>query len=263
MKTLITIVLLLGISFHSCAIKPDTVYVSTPFDHGMHIIETDIYTADSFSIRTWIFNPSVEDSNTQTLIIAGSDAGNMSYTIGHAANLALNGFRVVTFDYRGFGRSQAFTFYPDQYYCAEFERDLEAVVDYCYLKYGKKLNILSNSLGSLVTLNVAKQNHQKIRALIFDGLVAEPNEVIKRVNKLKNKHIKELEANEEIFVIPDSINVLVFSGNKDQYTTTEDVLKFQEKNHNCQVFIYNGGHLETPQALNPLYYRFISSFIDF
>jgi pimeloyl-ACP methyl ester carboxylesterase len=48
------------------------------------------------------------------IVLAGSDAGNMSYDLPLAAFLTAN-FQVpvLLFDYRGFGSSQEFPFDPD------------------------------------------------------------------------------------------------------------------------------------------------------
>lgn len=244
------------------AIKPDSIYHSLPSEFGIKYQEFQVTTIDSLSINVWVFNPELSDSNTQTIVIAGGDAGNMSYLIQYAGNLSLFGFRVVTFDYRGFGKSDKVSFEPNQYYCKGFDYDLNAILDHFYFKHQKKVNLLSFSLGSLVTLNVMPQNYSKVNNIIFDGLIADPNAVIKRANKIKGRNVKKINFNSKLLTLPLNIESLVFFGSQDQYVKAKDIDKFRIFNENCYVMTYPGGHLASAGKLKMIYYQLISDFLQ-
>ncbi len=244
------------------AVKPDSVYHRLPTDFGLSIEETQILTTDSFSINTWIYEPDHTDSTTQTIILVASDGGNMGALITHAFYLRHSGLRVISFDYRGFGHSSKYKFDSTVFYYPEFEKDLSAVVNYTYTRYGKPVYILAFSLGTLVTLNCISSDTLRYDKIILDGLVSNPEAVVKRVKRIKKKKKLTYTAfNHSIFKVPNN-PTLVFSARLDDITTSQDALDFQNQNSNCILILFNGPHLGGLQTLQNRYFGFISKFLE-
>lgn len=142
----------------SWALKPEKEYPAVPTDYGIIYREAHLTTDDSIQINAWffpaqdtagIFNDAVghfplpeelkrssrpyrtlDSLRRPTVIICNGDAGNMAWLIYHAYPLFVNGFNVLTFDWRGFGASQDWPIEPDFLCHTEFLRDYNAVVNY-------------------------------------------------------------------------------------------------------------------------------------
>lgn len=66
-------------------------------------------------LAAWLVPPLVGALNQHTtMVLAGTDSGNMSSFLFQARALAAAGYQVLLFDYRGFGHSQAFAIDQNQ-----------------------------------------------------------------------------------------------------------------------------------------------------
>ena len=111
MKTttsLFILIVFLGLMNHAFAIKPDRDYFMTPDSVDWNYEQLEITTEDNFKLNSWIYEANLENSKDTALILAYPDAGNMSYFVYYAWTLAKAGYTVITFDYRGFGKSDDF-----------------------------------------------------------------------------------------------------------------------------------------------------------
>lgn len=245
----------------SFALKPDSTYINIPSDFGIPFKELVLNTTDNAKINTWIFEPNVSDSNTKNIIIVNSDAGNMSYNITYAAYLHYRGYRVIMFDYRGFGKSSPFKIDSLNFYYSEFEIDLMTVTKYVSKSYLNKPNILAFSFGTIVTLNLQNIDTSLFNKYIFDGLVSNPNELITRVQKIKNKKLNTYSFAKTINNIKDK-NALIFVGVEDKFTTLNDATTFLKLNKNSELIIHSGNHLESAIKLNAKYFDYINAFLN-
>ena len=142
---------LLILSTEAFAIHPYKDYVAVPSQMGMGYDSLNIPTSDHFRLTGWYCKP-IKDSSDILIILAGTDAGNMSYDL-QVAQLLTQKFPVLLFDYRGFGSSQAFAYDPNAIGHPEYLTDLDAVVSYAQMKYpGKKIVIYGRSLGAALAL---------------------------------------------------------------------------------------------------------------
>lgn len=110
------------------AVNPERGYKAKPDKYKIEFRESVIKTPDEARINTWTFEPQTAAKIGTTIILAGGDAGNMGYLIIYADGLRKQGFRVVSFDYRGFGESSDFTTSREILYYDEFATDLQAVI---------------------------------------------------------------------------------------------------------------------------------------
>lgn len=94
----------------------------------------------------------------------------MSYYLAHIELLIKSGYRVVSFDYRGFGKSNAFKIDEKMLYYTEFVEDLRAVIQYVKKSYpSRQLGLLGLSMGTIIgTLALEKEN---IDFFIGEGFV--------------------------------------------------------------------------------------------
>src|SRR5437763_9493265 len=108
MKTHFTIAVVLFMSIlvqSGFCLKPDHKYIQTPTDVHLQYDSLNIKTTDNIRLTAWLCKPTSVKNNT-IVILASSDAGNMSYNLGIVEGLVSNlGINVLMFDYRGFGTS--------------------------------------------------------------------------------------------------------------------------------------------------------------
>lgn len=228
------------------AIDPDREYIRTPDAVQWKYQELDILTRDGFRLRTWVYEAKPEKDRDTVLILAYPDAGNMSYFVYHAAILANAGYTVVTFDYRGCGKSQDFEIRREYLYHLEFAWDLEAVVATIAQKMStKKLGIWALSMGTTIASRAYPQVKNQISFIVGDGFVVDP-EGIAAFYHSKGKRIILPESRDEFQKSLGSIDcpLLILTASNDKITTQESAENLQEKLGNtCQITRYEGEHL--------------------
>ena len=85
---IIVLFLVLSISFVCKSIKPDPNYIQTPKDLGLDFESFQIPTSDGALLHSWKINAVKEQKKFVTLVVAYSDAGNMSCQLNQAAILS-------------------------------------------------------------------------------------------------------------------------------------------------------------------------------
>lgn len=139
------------------ALKPQKEYVALPSDYGIIYRDVSFLTKDSLKITGW-FYPAQDttgisndlvgrklqehqkgkprpyqvshDEKCPTIVICDGDAGNMSFLIIYAYHLIISGYNVLTFDWRGFGKSDEWPMDQDRLSYVEFLNDYDAAIDY-------------------------------------------------------------------------------------------------------------------------------------
>ncbi|MBK8500787.1 MAG: hypothetical protein IPL46_00505 [Saprospiraceae bacterium] len=84
MKIRITLALIILCQILTFAIKPEKEYKMTPSDLDIKFEEHRIKTVDGAELISWMMEPNALLDNDKTIIICGSDAGNMGYTVFYA-----------------------------------------------------------------------------------------------------------------------------------------------------------------------------------
>jgi hypothetical protein len=157
MKKFNFLILMVLISCHLFAIRPDSTYLVTPNHYGLKYRECDFYTEDSVRLVGWLIpaqkkveldsmqlpafynNPINNQYNIcdylpkPTIIICDGDGGNMSYTIWMANEFVGYGFNVFMFDWRGFGKSQGWEIDERLLVLPEFLKDYQAAINFVTL----------------------------------------------------------------------------------------------------------------------------------
>ncbi len=241
------LIFLMLFSFNSVySINPDREYIRTPDSVNWNYQQLDIHTRDGFRLNTWIYEAKPEKDRDTVLILAYPDAGNMSYFVYHAAILANAGFTVVTFDYRGFGKSQDFEIQRENLYHKEFAWDLEAVVETISKEIpSKKLGIWAMSMGTTITSRAYPQVKKRIDFIIGEGFVTDPDGIVDYY-KEQGKEILLPESSDEFKKSVESIDcpLLILTASNDEVTTHESAVKLRKKlGDNCEISGYEGDHL--------------------
>lgn len=228
------------------AINPDREYILTPDSVNWEYQELKIPTKDNYVLNTWIYKANEENDKDTVLILAYPDAGNMSYFVYHSAILANAGYTVVTFDYRGFGKSDDFAIQREYLYYPEFALDLESVVSFMSTKFqSDKIGVWGMSMGTTVISRAYPQIKTHVDFIIGEGYVTNPSAIVDRYKKL-GKEILLPEASQTYEELIQNIDIplLILSASDDTITSSQDALNLQSQlGLNCKAIEYQGAHL--------------------
>ncbi len=244
--------LLINLSQSVHAIDPDREYIRTPDAGNWPYEALKITTEDKIKLNTWIYEADKTKNKNTVIVLAYPDAGNMSYFVYHAWIMAKAGYTVVTFDYRGFGKSDDFTINKSALYHTEFITDLTAIVDNIYTRFqDKKIGIWAMSMGSIITSRAYPSIKGKIDFIIGEGYVTDTSAIIDKY-QAQEKHLDLPEASGTYMNSIQSINIpmLIFTASEDTITTHEDALKLKDKlGDTCHIIQYQAAHLQGFQYL--------------
>lgn len=181
------------------------------------------------------------------LVLAYPDKGNMSYWLYYAAMFVQDGYTVVTFDYRGFGKSSDFEVRRDFEYHTEFVTDLVSVVNAVDVKFTeKRVGVWALSMGTIVVTRAAAELEQSLDFVIGEGFVTDLPKVIERIETVKQRqiHLPEDEGIHKKCLENLGVPLLIFAADKDELTTAADAFELQKtKPRTCEVLVYEGEHL--------------------
>lgn len=156
------------------ALKPFPKWVATPDTMGLKYQSLILATPDRVQLAAWLVEPvaGAPDQRT-TMVLASGDYGNMSYQLFQARALAVAGYRVFMFDYRGFGHSGAFAIDQHRLYYEEFATDLRTALAEARRRGPRqRVGIIGYSMGTLLGAEVAAAT--RCDFLITDGYIGNP-----------------------------------------------------------------------------------------
>ncbi len=256
--------LLCCVAAPALAISPLVEYMPAPVvPHTEHFVKTQ----DNVRIKLWQL-PAVAERRGITIILSGSDFGNMSYLSQDASILAQAGFDVFTYDYRGFGKSQQVRLNEEMMYYTEFVKDLQAVIAYARKAFpGNKLCLMGYAMGTLVNIN-AVINKEKVDYCIADAQIYDPQAVAERMTaKRKGTYLPKVRLPKDKTKYKEAykhitVPLLIFQGRQDDICTVSDAENIKAAAPNVQLELYDGGHLQALYTLNIEYYEKIISFLE-
>jgi pimeloyl-ACP methyl ester carboxylesterase len=190
-------------------IRPDSTYAFTPQARGMMYKEFQVKTSDNIQLNVWFYPAQEllsEDSMKKyldnehlereyvvdesikkpTILICNGDANNMAYLLGFATFLCPNGYNVVTFDWRGFGKSQEWKFGKD-IACQEFIIDYNTVLDTLIKLPGvdsSRIGAFGFSTGAYISF-LQFPLRKEIKALTVRGMFTSYADVVKYLDVIK------------------------------------------------------------------------------
>jgi alpha-beta hydrolase superfamily lysophospholipase len=236
-KTILFI--LLGLTTAANAINPEREYKWTPDMRGLRYFEYQVKTIDNFTINIWEYELPDSVKSDKTIILVGTDAGNMGYLIWQAKAFLTKGLRVITFDYRGFGESSDFTINKDFLFYTEFGLDLDSVIKTTRKKYPTdKIGLYSLSMGTHISL----LRTERIDFSIAEGFYYNPQKVVDRIKINKGETVLLPKNAKTIYKLKQKTPTMIFCADNDKTTMSEDAKEFSKKN-NVTIVEFKGEHL--------------------
>jgi hypothetical protein len=173
------------ISICSYGLNPSKTYAHTPDEYGMTYDTISIHTADGLVLKGWYFK-ATEAGSFKIMIISNDGDGNMADNIELVSSFLTLGYNVMTYDYRGYGKSADFTIDKDFFIYAQFQKDIEAALAYVkkYQAKMKTVHIYGKGIGAGLSLAVGA-NHTEVGKIIADSPYSnfeEMKTIIKEVN---------------------------------------------------------------------------------
>jgi pimeloyl-ACP methyl ester carboxylesterase len=248
------------------ASKPLAAWWAKPDTLGMNYQPLTLTTPDYVQLAAWLIAPAVgaPDQHT-TMVLAGSDYGNMSYQLFQAKAMAAAGYQVMMFDYRGFGHSGAFAIDQSRLYYPEFATDLRTALAAARRRTPhQRVGILGYSMGTLLGTLVAATT--KCDFLITDSYVADPQGIVAYF-ATKQKTVT-LPADAATYAqVPPKVKCpwLLITGTEDLRSPLADSLaiaRAARRRQRREVLAVKCDHLGAMEALtNDVYTQKISSFL--
>lgn len=258
------------LSHAALAIKPLRKYYQTPDSVGMAYQPIRISTPDKLQLQAWDCPPAAGPDKRTTIVLANGDAGNMGGWVHMAKELTTQGYRVLLFDYRGFGQSDEFAIDQERLYYNEFADDLGAALAYARRQHPRnRTGILAFSMGTIMATKVAAR--EKLDFLIGEGYVADPIWHVENIKQLKDKTVT-LPADAERYqqLLPRiGCPMLLVAGTTDAFTPlahSEQVVNAATGKQVRRLVKFEGGHLQgsaklSQQRYADAYVQMISDFI--
>lgn len=172
----------------SFAVNPSRKYAAKPGDFGLNYEEVNIETEDNLTLKGWFYKPA--ETSYKMIILSDDGDGNMADLIEIASNFVSLGFNVLTYDYRGFGESADFTINNNFYIYAQFEKDLQAAINYTR-KYQSKMKVIDLygiGIGGALSIAVGT-SRPEIHQVIADSPYSTLEGIKKRIKEKRNLDI--------------------------------------------------------------------------
>lgn len=159
----------------SCSLNKKFYYTKTPY--------VGIQTNDRYKISSNFFKVSSKDSlnyvilepnkleTKATLFMCHGNGGNISNWIGLAEKLVEDNYKVVMFDYRGYGRS---TGRPSH---KNVLKDSNSLLNHILENEKKEVYLWGFSLGGNLAIVLAHKNQQKISGVIIEAPFTSNNDI--------------------------------------------------------------------------------------
>jgi pimeloyl-ACP methyl ester carboxylesterase len=170
------------------ALNPEKEYKVLPDEFGLAYEKLTIPTKDNMQLAAWLYKCPTESK--KLIILSGNGEGNMSKLIEMASQFLTLGYNVITYDYRGFGESSEFKINKNFYIYAQFEKDLNAVIDYSRKYYSKfrQLDLYGQGLGAGLSIGVGC-NRTEINKIIADSPYNTLESIQKKFKESKNQEV--------------------------------------------------------------------------
>lgn len=255
---------LLVFNTHAIAVNPERGYKAKPNVYGMEFSEIKIKTPDAALINVWIFEPATSSSsnNAMTIILASGDSGNMGYLLTYADGLRKQGFRVVSFDYRGFGESSEFATSRDMLYYDEFMTDMNSVIAHARGLYPKsQIGVMGFSMGTIFALTAASKNLSSF-TIVESAVTNVPQLVARWSSKGKTLRYPPSGTALEQTIKKVRTPILLFAGKADTITALNEAKTLLLGHESTRRLVeYAGGHLEGWKMGND-YFAAVKNFVQ-
>lgn len=188
MKKLFFLTLTLLAVTSAFALNPSRKYAARPGDFGLEYDEVTIQTSDNLNLKGWLYKP--QTPSFKMIILSGSGDGNMADLIEVASNFVTLGYNVLTYDYRGYGESEDFNINNNFFIYAQFEKDLNAAIDYSRKYYSKMkiVDLYGVQVGAGLSIAVGC-NRKEIFQVIADSPYSTLEGIKKKFKEFAGKDV--------------------------------------------------------------------------
>ena len=234
---------------HLWALGPEREYKIKPDEYGITYEEITINTEDGLKLKGWLYKP--RNPSTKIIVLSNSGDGNMADLIELATNFVTLDYYVITYDYRGYGESSDFKINNNFYIYAQFEKDLNAVMDYVkkYHSRTRTVHMWGVGMGAGLSLAVAA-NRPEVSAVIADSPYGTLEGIKANIQKANGKDMLlpigyNKVAIEPQYALTDKGNnltsILFIAGDADQVYTVKDIKALAKLKKNTSVYTVKGG----------------------
>jgi len=272
MRKVVFVSVLMVLVCHAHALNAVKEYAHTPADFGLTYEEVSITTDDNLKLKGWLFLP--KTTSFRMVIISHDGDGNMAKMIEIASQFTSIGFNVLTYDYRGFGGSDDFNINNDFYIYAQFEKDLNAAIDYVkrYHSKNRNINLYGVGLGASLSLSIGAVRCDIISKIIADSPYLTLEDVKAAIKTHYGKDVLLPLGFDKMLLEPKhalaskgaSLNgILIIAGDKDPVYTVKvarEIAKIRSKI--SSVFVVKGATIETTFSTDKNeYFKQVKSFL--
>lgn len=249
MKNIILFFIVLLAGNLAMALNPSREYKQTPKDFDMNFQEIKIPTDDNLNLFGWYFKP-MEETSKKFIIVVDDGNGNMADNIELISNLLTLDYHVVSFDFRGYGKSDDFTIEKDFFIYSQFIKDVDAVVKYMRKYHTVTFDGYGIGMGAGLLLAMAA-NKTEIRKVIADAPYISFDHIKNREREKKNLIIKIPEVYNKYYMEPiyaletkgnHLTGILFIAGQNDVIVSPDDIKKdlFKLKKNISKIYVVKG-----------------------
>lgn len=244
------------------AIEPSMEYSKTPSDFQLNYKEVKIKTSDNMELNAWVIYEN--EGFSDILIMSNSDFGNMSFYLPYAKYISQTLKKaVILYDYRGYGKSSAYSHSKFALSDFNFVTDLRAVIQYAQNNYPQgKVSLFGFSMGASISLLAAK--NENIDGLFLDSPMIDPNDVLARVSN-KNIFLNDKDKF-DLTNFADQIRaneVFIIQGKNDNVINANIITKFYSQivvKKNILI-LENNKHGDLGNMYPDLYLNYLKTFL--
>lgn len=272
MKHKLFIILIMFSQLSIFALKPVREYAVRPSDFGLSYEEVTIVTEDNLNLKGWLFTP--KNVSYRMVIISHDGEGNMAKMIEIASQFTSIGFNVLTYDYRGYGESDDFKINENFYIYAQFEKDLNAAIDYVkkYHSKNRNINLYGVGIGASLSLSIGANRCDIVSKIIADSPYMTLEDVKASIKANYGKEVLLPLGYDKLLLEPKfaleakggSLNGILFiAGDKDPVYSVKVVRELAKiRSKISSVFVVKGATIETTFSTDKNeYFKQIKSFL--
>jgi len=272
MKRNVVILMIFGFVMQVFSLDPVREYAYQPSDFGLSYEEVVITTDDNLKLKGWLFSP--KTPSFRMVIVSHDGEGNMSNMIEVASQFTSLGFNVLTYDYRGYGESDDFEINTNFYIYAQFEKDLNAAIDYVrrYHSKNRNINLYGIGIGASLSLSIGAVRSDQLSKIIADSPYLTLEDVKSDIKKHYDKDVMLPLGFDKLLLEPKhalaargaSLNgILVIAGDKEPVYSVKvarEIAKIRSKI--SSVFVVKGATKETTFSTDKNeYFKQIKNFL--
>ncbi len=252
------------------ASNPAKEYVLSPIQTGLKFDSLQIKSKGATLAGWWLEGKDAKS----VLIIAGGDAGNMSYSLPTASEFVNDlGWSVMLFDYRGFGASDSFAIDPDILAYPEFVDDIKAAVAFAKKRSPKARIILwGRTLGATLSMSAVAEGAKVDQLIVESPFLPAQKRFTERINAARktagstrvtsfidSDRLEPLKAARKIRTSTHFI-----MGEKETLITQDELFKLSDLTKGTSsIFVAKAaGHLEFPSKTMDSFPAFLKETIE-